>query len=168
MKRSRRSFVSIAVVVGSATAVQSLAQPAGRASAATRSLHADAEQRLGTQALVDPMVAIERQLPSLRADLALTGVQTPLFDRFEHEVRAAAEDGRIRGRHLATLRSDDGGAITADKVLGTIAADDMQCAGASRQVLQRMNTLRAALTAAQQKRFDQRVVQSLREPLGTS
>ena len=39
--------------------------------------------RATTQLLLDPAVAIERELPSLRIDLKLTTDQTPLFDSFE-------------------------------------------------------------------------------------
>lgn len=169
MKQSRRSFVSMAALVAGSTAVHAYAQLGGHEHASTHAAHAiDADPRIGAQALVDPVVAIERALPALRGDLALSAEQTPLFDRFEHEIRAAAEDGRIRGRHLSALRADSGNSMKAEKVLGTIAADDTRRADASRQALARMKTLRAALRVDQQRRFDQRIVQSLREPLGTS
>ena len=58
--------------------------------------------------------------------------------------------------------------MKADAVLATIADDDRQRAEASRQALERMKTLYSALTGDQQQAFDRRVIQSLREPLGTS
>ena len=82
--------------------------------------------------LLDPVVAIERELPSLRIDLKLTADQTPLFDSFERQVRNTAEAGRVRNRHLSAFRVDEGSTVTADAVLGTIADDDTQRADATR------------------------------------
>lgn len=165
MKHSRRSFVSMAALVATSIATHARAQSGGREPAAHAS---DADPRIGVQALVDPVVSIERELPSLRSDLALSAEQIPLFDRFERDIRAAAEDGRVRARHVSVLRADGGKSMKAEKVLGTIAADDTQRAEASRRALARMKTLRAALRIDQQRRFDQRIVQSLREQIGTS
>jgi len=53
-------------------------------------------------------------------------------------------------------------------VLGTFVADDAQRADAARLALERMTALYGVLTPEQQKQFDRRIVESLREPLGTS
>ena len=58
--------------------------------------------------------------------------------------------------------------LTADAVIGTFVADDAQRADAARLALERMTALYGALTPEQQKHFDRRIVESLREPLGTS
>jgi hypothetical protein len=119
--------------------------------------------------VTDPMIAIERELPSLRADLGLSADQTALFDSFAREVRDAADAGRMRPRHLSALRGDDGNAVMkAANVLGTIADDDAQRADATHQALEKMKALLAALTPEQQRQFDRRIIQSLREPLGNS
>jgi hypothetical protein len=49
-----------------------------------------------------------------------------------------------------------------------MADDDTRRADAARLVLERMTALFAALTPDQRKQFDRRIVQSLREPLGSS
>jgi len=120
------------------------------------------------QPLLDPVVAIEHELPSLRIDLKLTADQTPLFDSFERQVRNAAEAGRLRARHLSAFRLDDAAATTADAVLSTIADDDGRRAEAARSALEKMTGLYAALTADQRTQFDRRIMQALREPLGNS
>ena len=117
---------------------------------------------------IDPAAAVERELPSLRVDLNLTTEQIPLYDSFERQLRSAAEAGRMRARHLSSIRVGEGSTATADTVLGTIADDDTQRAEASRLALERMNALYGALTAEQKKQFDRRIIQSLREPLGNS
>lgn len=118
--------------------------------------------------LVDPIVAVERELPPLRIDLKLTADQELLFDSFERQLRNAAENGRLRDGHVLAFRSDDGSTVTADVVLGTLASDDAQRADAMRLADERMKALYAILTQEQRKQFDQRLVQSLRDPLGTS
>jgi hypothetical protein len=170
MKRSRRSFVSLATLSACAVAGSAFGQFAPHVrergeSASRRAAHPDEARSRG---LFDPIAAVEHELPSLRADLKLTADQTPLFDAFEREVREAAEAGRSRDRHLATFRSGDAGTLTADAVLGAFVADDAQRADAGRLALERMTALYGALTPEQQKLFDRRIAESLREPLGTS
>jgi hypothetical protein len=74
----------------------------------------------------------------------------------------------LRAGHLAAFRADDGCSVAAKNVLGTIADDDEQRADATRQALEQMKALFATLTPDQQKQFDQRIIQSLREPPGSS
>jgi hypothetical protein len=174
MKHSRRSFMSIAALFASAVAASAHAQYGGRSrdrgdSGSMRSSRSgDANPRAATQPLLDPVAAVEHELPSLRIDLKLTAEQSPLFDSFERQVRNAAEAGRLRARHLSAFRIDDGSTVTANAVLGTIADDDTQRADAGRLALERMTALYAALTPDQRTQFDRRIIQSLREPLGTS
>lgn len=92
----------------------------------------------------------------------------PLFDSFERQVRDAAEAERMRARHVSAYRVDDSSTVTADTVLHAIAEDDTQRADAARLALERMTALYAALTPDQQKQFDRRIIQSIREPLGRS
>ena len=128
----------------------------------------DQNPRAANPALADPIVAIERELPSLRTDLKLTTEQSALFDSFEREVRDAADAGRLRPRHLSALRTDDGSSVAATKVFNTIADDDAQRAEATRHALETLQALVATLTPEQQRQFDRRIIQSLREPLGSS
>lgn len=158
----------------SAGAANALAQYGGRPRdrGDTGSTHSarpgDSNPRAAPQPLVDPFAAVARELPSLRIDLKLTADQAPLFDSFERQVREAAEAERTRTRYLSALRSGDSDSVTADAALGTIADDDVQRADAARLVLDRMTALYATLTSDQRKQFDRRIIQSLREPLGTS
>jgi hypothetical protein len=174
MKQSRRSFISITAVFASAVAAGAHAQYGGRSHdrSDTGSIRAprsgDANPRSSTQPLFDPVAAIERELPSLRIDLKLTADQAPLFDSFERQVRAAAETGRVRARHLSAFRVDEGGTVTADTVFGTIAEDDSERADTTRLAVERMTALYGALTPEQRKYFDRRIIQSLREPLGST
>ena len=174
MRRSRRSFVSIAALLGSTVAASVYAQYGGRprgggdAGATRPARPGDDNLRGAAPPLVDPLAAVERELPSLRIDLKLSGDQTPLFDSFERQVRNAADAGRMRARHLSAFRVGDTNSVTADAVLGTIADDDTQRADAARLALERMTALYAALTPDQRKQFDRRIIQSLREPLGSS
>ena len=169
MKPSRRSFASLAALSACTVAAAAFAQYAPhvpqRRDSGSRSARPDASR---SPALFDPLAAVEHELPSLRADLKLTADQAPLFDSFEREVRAAAEAGRERARHLGGFRSGESAALTADAVIGTFVADDAQRADAARLALERMTVLYGALTPEQQKLFDRRIVESLREPLGTS
>ena len=128
----------------------------------------DSSERAASRPPVDPLAAIERELPSLRIDLKLSVDQAPLFDSFERQVRNAAEAGRLAIRHVSAFRSDDGSSIAAETVVGTIADDDTQRADAARLALERMSALYAALTPEQRKQFDRRILQALREPLGNS
>jgi hypothetical protein len=166
--------MSFAALSASAVAASALAQYGGRPrdrgeTGSTRSARPDeTNPRAATQPLVDPVVAVERELPSLRIDLKLSAEQAPLFDSFERQVRNAAEAGRVRGRHLSAFRAGDSSTVTADTVLGTFAEDDTQRADADRLALEKMAALYAALTPDQRTQFDRRIIQSLREPLGNS
>jgi hypothetical protein len=174
MKRSRRAFMSMAAFFASAVAASAHAQYGGRPrergdTGSMRSARpGDADSRIATQPLFDPVAAVERELPSLRIDLKVTADQAPLFDSFERQVRNAADAGRMRARHLSAFRVGDASTVTAAAVLGTIADDDTQRADAARLALERMTALYATLTPDQRTQFDRRIIQSLREPLGSS
>ncbi len=174
MKHSRRSFISIAALSAAMLPGAARAQYGGRPrertdGGSTRSMRSgEANSRAGPPPLADPAAALERELPSLRIDLKLAADQAPLFDSFEREVRNAAEAGRVRARHVRAFRAEDTASATAEIVLGTIVGDDSARADATRLALERMTALYAALTPEQRKQFDRRVMQSLREPLGTS
>ena len=170
MKLSRRSFASLATLSACTVAATAFAQYAPHVrqrgdSESQRSARPDASR---SPVLFDPIAAVERELQYLRVDLKLTADQAPLFDAFERQIREAAEAGRSRARHLGSFRSGEAAALTADAVIGTFVADDAQRADAARLALERMTALYGALTPEQQKQFDKRIVESLREPLGTS
>jgi LTXXQ motif family protein len=165
-------FMSTAVLLASAVATNANAQMGGRPRSDTGSARStrpvDSGPRAAAPPLVDPVIAIDRELPSLRIDLKLTANQTPLFDSFERQVRNASEAGRVRNRHLSAFHVDEGSTVTADAVLSTIADDDAERAEATRMALEKMTALYGVLTSDQRKQFDRRIIQSLREPLGNS
>ncbi len=67
-----------------------------------------------------------------------------------------------------TLPADDGSTVKAAAILRTIADDDADRADADRLAIERLDALYAVLTPDQQKQFDTRTIQSLRDPLGTT
>jgi hypothetical protein len=167
--------MTVAALVASAVAGGAQAQygggrqrDRGDAGSPRSSRPGDANPRTGAPPLVDPMAAFERELPSLRIDLKLTSDQAPLFDSFERQVHNAAQAGRLRASHLSAFRIDDGSTVTADAVLNTIADDDAQRAEATRLALERLAALYAVLSVDQRKQFDRRIIESLRDPLGSS
>jgi len=168
---SRRGFVTLAAFASAAAATGAVAQFGGhsRGGGSSRASHGDEDaSRRGAPAAIEPVEAIERELPSLRIDLKLTPDQASFFDSYERQVRLAADAGRMRARHVAAFRTDDGSAVKAAAVLTTIADDDANRAEADRVAIERMQALYAVLTPDQQKQFDARTIQSLRDPLGTS
>jgi len=172
-KPSRRTFVALAALAAVAAAPEVPAQFGGRSrdrgSGSGRGSHGDdGASRRGAPASIEPVEAIERELPSLRIDLKLTPEQASFFDSYERQVMLAANAERMRARHVAAFRADDGSAVKAMAVLTTIADDDTDRAEAARVAIERMQALYAVLTPDQQKQFDARTIQSLRDPLGTS
>ena len=170
-KTSRRTFVALAALAAVAAAPEVSAQFGGRSrgGGSSRASHGDdGASRRGAPAVIEPVEAIERELPSLRIDLKLTPEQASFFDSYERQVMLAANAERMRARHVAAFRTDDGSAVKAATVLTTIAEDDTDRAEAARVAIERMQALYAVLTPDQQKQFDARTIQSLRDPLGSS
>jgi len=128
----------------------------------------DTAAQPGQPPLTDPMLAIEREMTSLRIDLKLSPEQTALFDDFDREVRIAARASRERTRQLAGFRLDDGSTVAATSIIATIADTDTQRAEAMRKVAAKLDALVDAFTPEQRRQLDRRVVQAMREPLGNS
>jgi Spy/CpxP family protein refolding chaperone len=171
---SRRAFVGLAALATVAAMPEAAAQFGARShdrgsGGSGRASHSDeGGGRRGAAPAIEPGEAIERELPSLRIDLRLTPEQASLFDSYERQVRLAANAERMRARHVAAFRTDDGSTVKAAAVLTTIADDDTDRADAARLAVERMQALYAVLTPEQQRQFDERTIQSLRDPLGTS
>jgi LTXXQ motif family protein len=173
MQRSRRLILWSAGLLASAIGTSAVAQFGGRqrnrGDSSRSSRQSDAESRgASSRAISDPVIAIEHELPSLRIDLQLTPDQAPLFDSFERQIRNAADAGRLRARHATAFHADDGSSVTANTVIGTITDDDVARADAMKEARERMKALFTMLTPDQQKQFDRRIIQSLRDPLGSS
>lgn len=113
----------------------------------------------------DPFAALERELPSLKADLRLAAEQLEAWNAFERDVREAAELDRARRRHLMSLRDADGKTPTALAVVATLAEEDRQKADATGDLKQHLEALYARLDDAQKRMLDRRVALSQTDPL---
>jgi hypothetical protein len=116
----------------------------------------------------DPVLALERELPSLRTDLGLAVEQRVLWAPFERSVRDAAELTRQNARKRMAPRPVDAPAPNAMAVIASLADDDRMRSDAMADAAARMKSLYEALTSAQQSMLDRRLLLSQSEPLGPS
>jgi hypothetical protein len=130
------------------------------------------EPRAAPQNL-DPIIAIEHELPSLAVDLRLTPQQAGLWTAFAREARDVAQLSRMKGRRFiqqahALKKENDKPAPApgAMEVFTTMAEDDRQKADAMADLLERLKLLYASLDDKQRMQFDGRILQAQREPLG--
>lgn len=114
----------------------------------------------------DPVIALERELPSLRTDLGLNTEQSALWGPFERSVRDAAELTRQRTKKLLAPRPVDAPAPNALGLISALADDERMRADAMADAAARMKALYDGLTPAQRSLFDRRVLLSQSEPLG--
>jgi hypothetical protein len=118
------------------------------------------ERPQAAAATPDPFAAIEHELPSLNVDLMLKADQVEAWNRFERDVREAAELDRARRRHLLALRDASAEPTTALKLMGNLAEEDRQKADATADVKRDLEALYARLDDGQKRTLDRRVVQS--------
>jgi hypothetical protein len=116
--------------------------------------------------LRDPYSALERELPSLKADLKLTGDQVNAWSVFERDVRDVAEMARARLKHITALREAGDVPPTAVKIVAALVEDDRLKAEATGDLLRHLDALYAKLDDAQKRTLDKRVALSQTEPLG--
>jgi|GEM_PF-3950171 len=115
---------------------------------------------------MDPVFALERELPSLRADLKLDEGQGKLWGPFERSLRDAAELTRQRTRRLMTPRPADAPVPNALGVVEALAGEERLRADAMAEAASRLKALYVGLAPAQRSLFDRRVLLSQSEPLG--
>ncbi len=122
---------------------------------------------------MDPIAAINRELPSLKVDMKITPEQTAVWDEFSASVRAVNNISINRAKRDAMARPRDENAkpdLTdappALVMITALADDDAQRADAMRVVKSRAATLVETLTPEQRRMFDRRIAQAQREPLG--
>jgi len=115
----------------------------------------------------DPVMALERELPSLRTDLNLETEQRALWAPFERAVRDSAELSRQRTKKLLAPRPVDAPTPNALGFVAALADDERQRADAMADAAARMKVLYESLSPAQRSLFDRRVFLSQSEPLGT-
>jgi hypothetical protein len=125
-----------------------------------------AEQR--SPAVTDPMMALERELPSLRTDLKLNAEQQRLWDAFERRARDAAEMSRARLKRMAAIRVEPDKRISAVAFVNGIADDDIQRAEAMKETCVKLQVVYDTLSSEQKALLDRRVLLAQKEPLGSS
>jgi hypothetical protein len=114
----------------------------------------------------DAFSAMERELPSLKTDLALRESQLNAWAVFERDVRDVAEMDRTRRKHLMALRESGEKPPTAVTVIATLAEDDRLRSEATADLKRHFDTLYALLDEGQRRTVDKRVVLSQTDPLG--
>ena len=138
---------------------------------------ADAMKRRGaatTSGVSEPTLALERELPSLRADLLLDKTQLDAWAGFERSVKDAAQGARGRQRRVIDQRQDTalGGVDLAPgaafNFLQELIDDERSRADSLAGVGQALGALIKTLDSRQTAMINRRVVQAIRDPLGTS
>ncbi len=114
----------------------------------------------------DPVFTLERELPSLRADLALKGDQAAAWSAFERAVRDTAELQRQRTRRLMAPRPVDAPAPDAVALVTVMAEDDRLRAEAIAAALERFKAVVAMLAPEQRALLDRRAMLAITDPLG--
>src|SRR5450759_1461174 len=104
--------------------------------------------------VTDPMMALERELPSLRTDLKLSAEQRRLWDAFERRARDAAEISRARLKRMASIRIEPDKSIGAVAFVNGIADDDIQRAEAMKDTCVKLQALYDTLSAEQKALLD--------------
>lgn len=123
-------------------------------------------------AAVDPIAAINRELPSLKVDMKITPEQLALWDAFSASVREANNVAVNRAKRDAMARPRDDAkpdvteAPPALVMIAALADDDAQRAEAMRTVKSKVAALVDVLTLEQRRMFDRRIALAQREPLG--
>jgi hypothetical protein len=117
------------------------------------------------QAAADPIAALERELPSLKADIHLTAAQVAAWSAFERDVRDAAEMGRISQRHVLSVQANETPPRAA-RLLNGLADDEKMRSDTLADVKRDFDALYALLDDKQKALLDDRVILALKEPLG--
>lgn len=131
-----------------------------------RAMQERADEAPRTRRTMDPVFALERELPSLRTDLKLDESQDRLWGPFDRSVRDAAEVTRQRMKRMMAPRAEDAPAPDAPGVLAALAADERMRADAMAGANANLKALYASLAPDQRSLFDRRVLLSQSEPLG--
>ena len=114
----------------------------------------------------EPYSALERELPSLRVDLKLSGAQLEAWDLVERDVRHAAELDRTRLRQQMALRDAAKEPPAALTLVTQWAELDRRKAEHTAELVRHLADLQALLDEAQRRMLDRRLTLSQAEPLG--
>lgn len=113
----------------------------------------------------DPYGTLERELPSLKVDLALRPDQAATWSAFERGVRVVAELDRHRLRQMLPLRDRKREAPLATAVLGMLAELDRRKSEATHVLHRELVALYDGLDEKQQRMLDRRLALSQSDPL---
>jgi hypothetical protein len=114
----------------------------------------------------EPFAALERELPSLKADLKLSNPQLDAWNVFERDVRHAAELERSRLRAQMALRDASKDPPAALTLAQAWADFDRRKAEATTDIVRHLGTLQDLLDESQRRLVDRRISLSQSEPLG--
>ncbi len=163
---ARAALAVLAALAVAGAQAQSTGRPRSRTDSAPGGQERSAPPARPLQA-ADPVIALERELPSLRADLRLDAAQLALWGPFERGVRDAAELTRQKAKKLLAPRPADAPPPNALGLVTALAADERMRADAMGEAATRLKALYEALDAGQRGMVDRRVLLSQSEPLGT-
>ena len=113
----------------------------------------------------DPFSSVERELPSLKVDLKLTGSQVDAWNAFERDVRDIADMDRARRKRLMALRGAEE-KPSAIALVTALADEDRNRAEVTSDLRKHVEALYALLDDKQKQMLDRRLVMSQTEPLG--
>jgi hypothetical protein len=114
----------------------------------------------------EPYAALERELPSLKVDLKLSGAQVEAWNLMERDVRHAAELDRSRLRQQMALRDAAKEPPPALTLVTQWADFDRRKAEHTAELVRHLSELQALLDEAQRRMLDRRLTLSQSEPLG--
>jgi LTXXQ motif family protein len=114
----------------------------------------------------EPYAALERELPSLKVDLKLTGAQAEAWMLMERDVRHAAELDRSRLRRQMALRDAAKEPPAALTLVTQWAVFDRRKAEHTAELVRHLADLQALLDDEQRRMLDRRLTLSQAEPLG--
>jgi hypothetical protein len=186
MKNRTLRIILVAALIGASLpgeSAQAQGFPGGRGQDRGANRHppgngdqADAAKRntaATNSGLSEPALAIERELPSLRSDLLLDRTQVDAWTAFERNVRDAAQAARARQRRILEQRQAAmvGGIDlppgVAFSFLQELGDDDRNRADLLTNIAQALGALTKILDTRQAGMINRRVVQAVRDPLGT-
>lgn len=169
---AKRSWALVAAAAISAVSPAAMAQMRGghaHGEAARKDRSEQGPDTHGKQNRLpaDPYAALERELPSLQADLRLALEQAHAWRPFERAVRAIAEINRGQQRRLMSLGGDAGQQMSAAALLAWLGEKARARAEAAADLQRHFEALYGSLGDEQRRIVDRRVMLSQSDPLGS-
>lgn len=114
----------------------------------------------------EPFAALERELPSLQADLRLAVAQSNAWRAFERGVRTIAEINREQQRRMMALAGDSGQHMSGAAFLAWLAETARTRSQATTDLQRHFGALYDSLGEEQRQLIDRRLMLSQTDPLG--